>query len=419
MYGNTFEMTQRQDHLYTYVQPLEAGKITFTGNDRKTYTNNLTRKDNTVETELQVFWDILILICVLFVTGGCIYLSANIATQTAFNDVYLTQFEHKISASNHIAYKMQPAGHIKPLPYIIIASLCMCSSIVIGWISNPDLILNGMWSQVVIFFIVVFQFWAGIFHSINYHDVRDFSYIQLSVNAIFWLNLATIIITLGVTFYQSGLERSITNQKQQETVSTFWLTVAEDLNAIVAYVCVVSACNALGSVHDDTTIFFDVVCIVVIGFSQHIANVLMIFHAYTDACDDTNNEKERQTVVTVIARTRLFIFFIIGVVVVIFFLRISPTYQEFTLGIPYEMLRVLAVVIMVSVGTLHSICYELQNATSGWRPWESSPPWKLMISAFVTFIFALYILTNESIGKTQGVRNFLNDPATVPKVSTS
>jgi hypothetical protein len=424
MYGNTFEMTQRQDHLYTYVQPLEAGKITFTGNDRKTYTNNLTRRDNTVETELQVFWDILILICIAFVTGACIYLSITLATQTAFNDVYLTQFEHKISVnhaetSNHIAYKMQPAGHIKPLPYIIIASLCMCSSIVIGWISNPDLILNGMWSQVVIFFIVLLQVWVAIFHSINYHNVRDFSYIQLSANAIFWLNLATIIITLLVTFYQSGFERSITGQKQQETVSTFWLTVAEDLNAIVAYVCVVSACNALGSVHDDTTIFFDVVCIVVIGFSQHIANVLMIFHAYTDACDDANNEKERQTVVTVIARTRLFIFFIIGVVVVIFFLRISPTYQEFTLGIPYEMLRVLAVVIMVSVGTLHSICYELQNATSNWRPWESSPAWKLMISAFVTFIFTLYILTNESIGKTEDVRNFLNNPATVPTVSTS
>ncbi len=422
MYGNTFEMTQRQDHLYTYVQPLEAGKITFTGEDRKTYTNNLTRKDNNVETELQLFWDILILICVAFVTVVCIYLSTTLGAQTAFNDVYLTQFEHNINVnhaetSNHIAYKMQPAGHIKPLPYIIIASLCMCSSIVIGWISNPDLILNGMWSQVVLGLIVVLQLWVGIFHSINYHDVRDFSYIQLSANAIFWLNLATIIITCSVTLYQSGLQRSITGQKQQETVSTFWLTVAEDLNAIVAYVCVVSACNALGSVHDDTTIFFDVVCIVVIGFSQHIANVLMIFHAYTDACSD---EKELQTVVTVIARTRLFIFFIIGVVVVIFFLRISPTYQEFTLGIPYEMLRVLAVVIMVSVGTLHSICYELQNATSGWRSWESSPTWKLMIIAFVAFIFALYILTNESNGKIQDVRNFLNNPATyVPTKSTS
>ena len=305
---------------------------------------------------------------------------------------------------------MQPAGHIKPLPYIIIASLCICSSIVIGWISNPDLILNGMVSKAVIALIVVLQLWVLIFHSTVYHDVRDWSHVQLSVDAIFWLNLATIIITLMVTIYQSNLERTIAAQPQQETVSTFWLTVAEDLNAIVAYVCVVSACNALGSVHDDTTIFFDVVCVVVIGFSQHIANVLMIFHAYTDACSDANNEKERQTVVTVIARTRLFIFFIIGVVVVIFFLRISPTYQEFTLAIPYEMVRVLAVVIMVSVGTLHSICYELQNATSGWRPWESSPTWKLMIIAFVAFIFSLYIWTNHSNGQDEAVRKFLNNP---------
>ena len=420
MYGNTFEMTQRQDHLYQSVQPLEAGRITFLRTDREKYTNNLSRKNRaTSNTELWFCWDILILICVAFVCIGCIAMTIVTGTQTAFNDVYLTQFKHDINhahESHEIAYSLQHAGHIKPLPYIIIALLSICSSIVVGWVSNPDLRLNYTHSMLVTGFIVALQIWGIIFHAIVYNDVLDTKYIMLTASAVFWLHLVAIVITLLVTFYHSNLDDIIegkddTNKQvhQQETISTFWLTVAEDLNTIVCYVCVVSACNALGSVHDDTTIFFDVVCVVVIGFSQHIANVLMIFHAYIDSCSENS---ERDTVVTVIARTRLFIFFIIGVVVVLFLLRISPSYDEFTLGIPYEMIRVLAIVTMVSVSTFHSICYELQHATSVGKSWESSPAWKLMIVAFIAVVFSAYIWRSAALDNNDDVRKFLNDPIT-------
>ena len=183
MYGNTFEMTQRHDHLYTCVQPLEAGRITFTADDRKTngYQNNLSRKEAASETELQMFWDVLILACIAFVVVGCVVMSILIGTQTAFNDVYLTQFKHDINnAHDHTAYSLQLAGHIKPLPYIIIASLCICSSIVIGWISDPDLHLNQMASNAVTLLIVALQVWGLIFHSIVYDDVRDWNQIQLT-----------------------------------------------------------------------------------------------------------------------------------------------------------------------------------------------------------------------------------------------
>ena len=413
MYGNTFEMAQRNDHLYQIVQPLEAGRITFTSNDRdKKYNNNLSRQSQKNSSELQTFWDVLILLCVLLVVVGCIAMSIVIGTQTTFNDVYLTQFKHDINNAHEIdtiAYSLEHAGHIKPLPYIIIALLCICSSIVVGWQSNPDLVLDQMRSNAVALFIVALQAWGLVFHAIVYSDILKTDQIMLTVSAVFWLHVAAIGITTLVVYYHSQLDHSVSGEPEQETVSTFWLTVAEDLNTIVCYVCVVSACNALGSVHDDTTIFFDVVCVVMIGFSQHIANVLMIFHGYVDSCSGND---QRDTVVTVIARTRLFIFFVIGVVVVVFFLRISPTYDEFTLGIPYEMIRVLAIVTMVSVSTFHSICYELQHATNVGKSWESSPSWKLMIVAFIAVAFSAYVWRSAALDNNADVRNFLNDPTT-------
>lgn len=412
MSGATFEMSQRNDHLYQAVRPLEAGRITFT--DRGDYRNNLSRKQTQESTELYFFWDGLILITVFVLVIMCIVMTAVIGTQTAFNDVFLTQFSHdkyNTHQVDSIAYILQNAGHIKPLPYIIIAILSISSAVIVGWLSNPDLRLNTMWSMLVTFVLVILQVWGLIFHSILYDNVNDSKQIMLTINSVFWLHVVTIGITLFVVYYHSQLDAVIKktdDTNHMETISTFWLTVAEDLNTIVCYVCVVSACNALGAVHDDTTIFFDVVCVVMIGFSQHIANVLMIFHAYIHSTTNKNTD----TVVTVIARTRFFIFFIIGVVVVFFYLRIAPTYEEFTLGIPYEMFRVLAIVIMVSVSTLHSICYELQHASNLGKPWESSPAWKLMTISFIAFIFSAYILRNLTLDNKADLKEYLNNPIT-------
>ena len=161
---------------------------------------------------------------------------------------------------------------------------------------------------------------------------------------------------------------------KRETTVNFWLCVVEDLNTIMCYAFVVRACDAQSSIHDDSTTFFDILCIVFLGFLQHVANILMIFHAHIEKQTEiqmrelpANTKIEKKTamnqdvaeLVTFIARTRLLLFFMIGVTVVFFYLRVSPTYEENPIAIPYEILRVLAIITMVSLNTLHSAWYEV------------------------------------------------------------
>ena len=411
LYGDTFDMSQTHQHAYELVQPLQAGRLTFVSNTDQ-YINNLKVKEHTKDapqsTLVLLSWDTIIWILLAVVGVGCIVLTG-IVDQTAFNEVYLTQFQHQIDT---VTYSLQYAGKIRPLQYIIAALTCFCCSFIFGWQSNHDIRLNQYLSWVVVSVILVLQFLGFILHATTLKDNFDWPFIMLSVGAIFTLHLATFIITLLILFYQSYLIKDEIQSEnmvwdQQKTINMFWITVAEDLNSIVGYVLVVTAFNALSSVHDDSTVFFDVVCVVTIGFLQHVANVLMIFHRHV--CVDTPSnlkDDERKRIVNTIARSRLIIFFFVGIVVVFFYLRISPTYEAFTLGIPYEMLRVLAIITMVSLGTLHSIWYEFRHADET-KEWETSPTWKLVTAVFIAFVFSAFIYQNARLGADKKIHDDL------------
>ena len=186
----------------------------------------------------------------------------------------------------------------------------------------------------------------------------------------------------------------------------------EDLNTIVCYAFVVRACDAQSAIHDDSTIFFDVLCIVFLGFLQHVANILMIFHAHIEKHtklemkgkteqQKTSMQEQLDELVTFVARTRLLLFFMIGITVVFFYLRISPTYEENAMAIPYEILRVLALITMVSLNTLHSAWYEFQNSSYRKKSWDTSPTWKLGTLAFIALIGAVLLEVNIQMDKDE------------------
>jgi hypothetical protein len=409
LYGDTFDMSQTHQHAYELVQPLQAGRITFVQNTDP-YINNLKVKEHTKDAPQSTFvllsWDTIIWLLLGVVAVGCAVMTF-IYDQTAFNEVYLTQFQHQI---DNVTYSLQYAGKIRPLQYMIAALTCFCCSFIFGWQSNHDIRLNQKLSWGIVFVIVFLQFWGFILHATTLTGNIDTNYIMLSVDSIFVLHLATWFITLVILVYRGyGINDEIESKllDQQKTINMFWITVAEDLNSIVGYVLVVTAFNALSSVHDDSTVFFDVVCVVTIGFLQHVANVLMIFHRHV--CVDTPSnlkEDERKRIVNTIARSRLIIFFFVGIVVVFFYLRISPTYEAFTLGIPYEMLRVLAIITMVSLGTLHSIWYEFRHADEK-KEWETSPTWKLVTAAFIALVFSAFIYQNARLQVNTEIKNYL------------
>ena len=205
---------------------------------------------------------------------------------------------------------------------------------------------------------------------------------------VLWLHIVSCLLTLVIFWFISGLPAE-RGDKSFETENTFWLCVVEDLNTIVCYVLIYRACDSQVSIHDDASTFFDVVCIVLIGFLQHIANILMIFHGYIHACgkqttDNINN----------IGRTRVLIFFMIGVVTVFLYLHITPTYTEYPAGVPFEISRSLALIAFISLNSIHSLWYELQGAKTktvivdekekeSKLDWETSPTWKLMTTAFI------------------------------------
>lgn len=407
MYGDTFDRAQTHEHVYECVQPLQAGRITF-GPQDDMYMNNLSVGKHTSNTQSRfvIFsWDTIIWLLIVAVSIGCMIMTGEF-WQTTFNEVYLTQFRHNRDTPG---YTLEYAGKIRPLEYIISALTCFCCSIILGWQSNSDIHLDLNLSRFVSFLIFVLQGWSFGLHASTLHKNFDWPYIMLTVGAVFTLHLATTFITLVILAIKAFKIADETKDDEQKTINMFWLTVGEDLNLIVGYVLVITAFNALASVHDDTAIFFDVVCVVTIGFLQHIANVLMIFHRHI-RIENAIKEDELPKIVNVIARSRLLIFFFIGVVVVFLYLRIAPTYEAFTANIPYEMLRVLAIIIMVSMGTLHSIWFEFRHASEvDGKPkqWESSPTWKLVTGTFIILVLSLYVWQSARIQRNEDIKNYL------------
>ena len=241
--------------------------------------------------------------------------------------------------------------------------------------------------------LLAFQALAIAVHGMMISELTQAD-MMLTCWSTFMLHVVSLVITFLIFAYLryvyvepgAGSQEAF-NSKQ--IVVQFWLCVAEDLNTIVCYALIMRAFNAQSSMHDDAATFFDVVCIVVIGFLQHIANVLMIFHGHLMG---TGKETE---IVKFIARTRGLIFFMIGVIVVFLYLRITPTYEMYVRH-PYhdslwEVLRVLALLSLVSLNTMHSMWFEMQNVSKT-EGWDSSPMWKLMTTTCIALFFSVFVL---------------------------
>jgi hypothetical protein len=428
-------MTQDHQHLYHCVQPLEAGHVMFRLDDvtgEKRNRNNFNVTEGRVYTEKEEeqtipFWSWFVasFLMVVAIIIGYVIVFAFYLDQTAFNDVYLTQFHY-----NANEYSIAHAGRINPLVCIIIAISCACSSILVGW--QNEYVFGQITAGFLFVLTAGLQVLSFILHCIklfgeggsSQHDT-----VMLTLHSTFGLHLASTLISLVVIIAFAVLPKDGTTYVRQ-TWSTFWLTVVEDLNTIVCYVFIVCACNAQSGVHDDTSTFFDVVCVVMIGFLQHIANILMIFHGHVQLENQQNvrtkyppvvnineeqqkiinrDEADMQKIIKVIARTRLLIFFMIGILVVFFYLRITPTYEEFSLGIPYEIFRVLAIITMVSMNTLHSMWYELSNAYGDQKIWQSSPQWKIVTNLFIALVFSALVWTNVVRSNDSRDKNYLDN----------
>lgn len=445
LYSDSLQMTQAHQEMYECVQPLQ-GHISFTdygrtknGVEDKPYRNTLSLKSHGGKTDFESNdVDNLVWVAVIGITVLGAFLWGFHTTQWAFNAVTLTQF-----AWDGNTYTLQYAGDTKPLFCLIIALGLLACSLVVGWQSKRHVYIRSwFWSCVAVFFVGGMQVLMVVLHFVmlfGEDSTKNFLENFMLTNAgMLFLHLATAIITLVIIVLYAfqpmqpvtidQLENNGMSNSQEyetflkekiilaETEGNFWLCVAEDLNMIVFYAFIFRACNSQISVHDDTATFFDVLCVVVIGFLQHIANILMIFHAHIKiekdievssikkriqqsnmeyiAPDDTKPLiASTDKIIKSIARTRALVFFMIAVVTVFLYLRIAPTCEEFPAGIPFEMLRSLALVCMISLSTLHSLSFEMQGSKTD-TPWDTSPTWKLLTTGLIACILAGFLMAD-------------------------
>jgi len=444
--------------------------ITFTGpteDDDDIFRNNLSYADDQRPAEKSIEaknWDWVIYLMLPCKAGVGVAMLWDIERQTAYNKVYLTNFD---PSHDYSTYSVVAAGTTNPLYCLVIAISLVIFSVIIGLTSSKKYMLSSCASFGVLAVLMVLQLSALSLHiTMLAKEEGDLRWDCLTNSSMFALHIVTFALSvLGLVLlasapqsrqYKKHEDKSefmgrVTLQKDnwpmiekkdgvsgeqdvqdfnrysnvkikltqediyRETTGNFWLCVVQDLNTILCYAFVVRACDAQSSIHDDSTTFFDVLCIVFLGFLQHVANILMIFHAHIEKQTElmkrgkdkkTEDEMETQTkqLMTFIARTRLLLFFMIGVTVVFFYLRIAPTYEEFDIAIPYEIIRVLALIIMVSLNTFHSFWFEIQNAYNRKKAWDTSPTWKLGTLAFVALVFSIMLLVNTTFDKDEHTR---------------
>ena len=98
----------------------------------------------------------------------------------------------------------------------------------------------------------------------------------------------------------------------------------------------------------------------------------------------------------------------IGVTVVFFYLRVAPTYEEYPMTIPYEMLRAVALIAMVSLNTFHSLWYEVQNAQNPKKPWDTSPTWKLGALSLIALLVSIMLWYHTIQDMSESKRHLLH-----------
>jgi hypothetical protein len=286
-------MTQAHQEMYECVQPLQ-GHISFTdygrtnkGDEDTPYGNTLSvreRAENTPTHFENKDVDNLVGVVVAALVVLCAILWGVHDTQYAFNAVTLTQFAWKTSTIENMPgwYALEYAGHTKPLYCLIIALGLLTCSLVLGWQSKRHkYIRTRFWSFFAVGFVVAVQILMFVVHGYMYPGIINFTdTFMLTNTCMISLHLATALITVIIIACYAFQPADPLDKVLAETEGNFWLCVAEDLNMIVFYAFIFRAFNSQISVHDDTATFFDVLCVVVIGFLQHIANILMIFHAH-------------------------------------------------------------------------------------------------------------------------------------------
>jgi hypothetical protein len=239
-------------------------------------------------------------------------------------------------------------------------------------------------------------------------------------------SMAIAVLTLVVTFlnffptYSLTIIEMITSGiagDRFKIVNYIYSCILQDLHYIAGFMLVISTFSAQSGEHDDYTIFLDVVCVLFIGFMQHISHLVMLLKEQAigfieDGKPGDPNRKDIRSpeyeagsmnyIFSFFSMTRAWIFAIIGASVYVFSRRIAPTaFAHDSVKSWNNNAKFFTLLFFVSPSILFDLYYEFAHfdqMRKYQRHLEYFGPQLWRIWSSIAFIFVLFIMSMQGYG---------------------
>jgi hypothetical protein len=200
-------------------------------------------------------------------------------------------------------------------------------------------------------------------------------------------------------------------------VNYIYSCILQDLHYIAGFMLVISTFSAQSGEHDDYTIFLDVVCVLFIGFMQHISHLVMLLkeQAIGFIEDGKPGDQVRKDIRSLeyeagsinyifsfFSMTRAWIFAIMGASVYVFSRRIAPTvFAHDSVKSWNNNAKFFTLLFFVSPSILFDLYYEFAHfdqMRKYQRHLEYFGPQLWRIWSTIAFIFVLFIMSMQGYG---------------------
>jgi len=195
--------------------------------------------------------------------------------------------------------------------------------------------------------------------------------------------------------------------------SIFEMTVWEDVHNTAAFMLLVSSFSTMSGVHDDTTILFDVLIVMFIGFLQSIQHIIMLQRedvitycsGNSAEISDTFGTKHtvERTVFSYFLYTRLFVFLVIIAMVFVFMARLQPSISSSGFSESWNYyLRNLSLLLSLTPSVISDIGFEIQHVINtktncGYSPYVGAHVWRRVVFLTAMIFYALVSLKAKEL----------------------
>ena len=298
-----------------------------------------------------------------------------------------------------------------------------------SWASNLALLYEGEMARLVVLVVLsIIALGFSIAGLVEKDKLRDPSqvcgpdnecltqtFVGVATMTVSLVNLGLFLLEIVRYRQWEEANRDKPNPNKTTQVSNF-TTVWEEANHTVAFMLLTASFGALGGVHDDTTILFDILVVAFLGFLQSVQHHIMVWREHVIVfCLSQNNENfsaakvvnhigQELTVNTYILSyflySRLFVFVVMIGSSIVFLERIEPSmYSNDVSGTWYYYMRNAALLISVLPSIVADVLYEINHMATmkedgRHTPYEGASFWRRTI--FLLYMIGFVVLSSKT-----------------------